>query len=290
MSNTGEFNYNSAQVEVRRRFSQGLQLQANYTFSKNLTKSQRAQTNATGDTQNRFDPLLDNANPGLEYSRALSDQTHKFNLNAVYELPFGKRRAFFNQGGIVNAILGGFTMSGIVQIGSGAPITFTDARGTLNHVGRSNRQTALTNLTKEELKSLVGIYRTPNGIFFIDPAALGRNADGTLQTGRTGRGADGFGQPLFTGQVFFNNLPGTTSGLERAVVSGPTTYNLDLSLIKRFTFGERYSFQVQADAFNVLNRTNFALAQFQDINSVNFERITTALPARVIQFSGRFNF
>jgi hypothetical protein len=51
LGNFGRFNYNSLQVEVRRRFAQGFQLQANYTFSKNLTNSQGAQTNGTGDTQ-----------------------------------------------------------------------------------------------------------------------------------------------------------------------------------------------------------------------------------------------
>jgi hypothetical protein len=291
LSNFGRFNYNSLQVEVRRRFAQGLQLQANYTFSKNLTNSQGAQTNATGDTQSRFDPLLDNANPTLEWSRALADQTHKFNLNAFYQLPFGKGKPFLNQGGIVNQIFGGFVLTGILQIGSGAPITFTDQRGTLNRAGRSNRQTALTSLSKAELKKLVGVFRTANGVFFVNPTALGRDTQtGLLLPGRTGRGADGFGSTPFSGQVFFNNAPGTTSSLERAVVNGPTYYRLDLSLIKRFTFGERYAFQVQADAFNVLNRTDFTVAQFQDINNPNFGRITSTFDPRVMQFAARFSF
>ncbi len=149
LANLGRSTYNSLQVEVRRRFAQGFQLQANYTFSKNLTNSQGAQTNGTGDTQNRFDPLLDNSNPSLEYSRALSDQTHKFNVNGVYELPFGRGKSFFSNSSVANTLLGGFAVSGILQIGSGSPITFVDARGTLNRAGRSNRQTALTNLTKK---------------------------------------------------------------------------------------------------------------------------------------------
>ena len=292
LSNNGKFRYNSLQVEARRRFTNGFQLQANYTFAKNLTNSNGAQTNATGDTQNRFDPQLDNSNPGLEFGRALFDQTHKLNINGIYQLPFGEGRTFFNHGGIVNSLIGGFTFSSILQIGSGAPISFNDIRGTLNRAGRSNRQTALTNLTKQELKDLVGIYRTPNGIFFLPPTVLGRNADGTINSsgGGTGRGSNGFGQPTFTGQVFFNNAPGQTSGLERSVVNGPTFYNLDVSLIKRFAIGERRSIQVQGDAFNVLNTTNFVLGQSQDINSTNFGRITGSFQARVLQLSARLNF
>lgn len=291
LDNTGKFRYNSLQVELRRRFSQGLQLQANYTFAKNLTNSNGAQTNGSGDTQNRFDPQLDNLNPGLEYSRAIQDQTHKFNVNAVYQLPFGKGKAFFNEGGVVNTLVGGFEIGAILQIGSGAPITFTDARGTLNRAGRSNRQTAVTSLTKAELKDLIGVYNTPNGLFYINPTAIGRNADGSLITGATGRGANGFGQTPYQGQVFFNNAPGQTSGLERAIVNGPTYTTLDLSLIKRFAFGERYSFQLQADGFNVLNKANFFATQNGDINSVNFGRISSlAVNNRVVQFSGRINF
>ena len=292
LDNTGLFRYNSLQAELRRRFEQGFTFQANYTFSKNLTNSQGAQTNATGDTQNRFDPLLDNANPGLEFARAVADQTHKFNFNGVYELPFGKGKPFLNQGGIVNTLLGNFVISGVLQIGSGAPVTFTDVRGTLNRAARSNRQTALTNLTKQELKDLVGIYRTQNGVFFINPTALGRDSQtGLLLAGRTGRGAEGFGTTPFSGQAFFNNAPGQTSGLERSVVNGPTFSQLNLTLIKRFAFGERYSFQIQGDAFNVLNKTNFFAPQSYDINSTNFGRISgLATDPRVVQLSGRFNF
>jgi hypothetical protein len=292
LHNGGVSDYNGLQVELRRRFAHGLLVQANYTFSKSLTNSQGAQTNATGDTQNRFDPLLDNQNPDLEYSRALSDQTHKFNLNAIYLLPFGKGERFLNQGGIVDKIFGGFQLSGILQIGSGAPVTFTDVRGTLNRAGRSNRQTAVTNLTKEELKKLVGVYKTPNGVFFLPPSVLGRNPDGTINTsiGGTGRGANGFGSPAFQGQVFFNNAPGTTSGLERNIVNGPTFYSLDLTLAKQITFGERYSFRIEGSAFNALNLTNFAVGQSLDINSSTFGQITQALSPRIVQVAARFSF
>jgi hypothetical protein len=285
-------NYNALQVELRRRFEQGFLLQANYTYSKNLTNSQGVQTNASNDAQNRFDPLLDNLNPDLEYSRALTDQTHRFNLNAIYQLPFGRGRAFFNQGGLIDKLIGGFQISGIVQIGSGNPISFNDIRGTLNRAGRSNRQTAVTNLTKDELRDLIGVYRTPNGTFYLPPSVLGRNDDGTINTaiGGTGRGANGFGSPNFTGQVFFNNAPGQTSGLERQILNGPMYYTVDLSLAKRITFGERYSFQVEANAFNAFNKTNFFVGQGQDINSTNFGRITSTLSPRIMQFAARFSF
>ncbi len=287
LTNGAEFNYNALQVDVRRRFAQGLSLAANYTFSKNLT-------DGVGTGQTRFEPLIDNARPELEYSRADFDQTHKFNLLTTYELPFGKGRPFLSEG-IAASIFGNFQIGGILQIGSGAPLTILDPRGTFNRVGRSARQTALTNLTKEELKNLVGIYRTPNGVFFLPPEVLGRNPDGTINTaaGGTGRGANGFASPTFTGQRFFNNAPGQTSSLERAIFNGPTRYNLDLSLIKRFYIGEKLNIQLQGDLFNALNTTNFIPTQFGtsfDINNANFGRITNTFDARVVQLAFRLNF
>ena len=284
LTNGSRFNYNALQVDVRRRFSDGLSLNANYTFSKNLT-------DGVGTGQARFEPFLDFQNQNLEYSRADFDQTHKFNVLTTYDLPFGKGRNFFNGDGLANTLLGGFQIGAIIQIGSGAPVTLTDVRGTLNRVGRSGRQTAVTNLSKEELKGLLGVYRTPNGIFFLPPALLGRNEDGSINSaiGGTGQGAIGFGN-RFTGQAFFNNAPGTTSGLERAIFNAPTTYNLDLSLIKRFQIRENISLQLQGDMFNALNRANFFTGQFSDINSNNFGRITNVLDARVVQLAVRLNF
>ncbi|MBK9163069.1 MAG: TonB-dependent receptor [Acidobacteria bacterium] len=285
LENGSRFNYNSLQVDVRRRFTDGLSLNANYTFSKNLTDGQ-------GTGQTRFEPFLDILQQDLEYSRADFDQTHTFNVLTTYELPMGQGKRFFNKGGLTNTLLGGFQIGAIFKVGSGAPITFTDARGTLNRAGRSGRQTALTNLTASELQSLVGIYRTPNGIFFLPPAVLGRNADGTINSaaGGTGRGANGFDTATFAGQIFFNNAPGQTSGLSRAVVTGPTTYILDLSLIKRFRFGERFTVQVQGDLFNAFNTVNFVPGQFLDINGTNFGRISATTAPRVSQLALRIEF
>ena len=288
--NGAEYYYNSMQFEVRRRFSQGLTFQGNYTFSKNLTNGQ-------GTGQTRFEPFLDIANQNLEWSRADYDQTHVINFNMVYELPFGNGKQFFNQGGIVNTLLGGWQLNTIFRLGSGAPITFTDARGTLNRAGRSGRQTALTSLTKEQLKEIVGVYRTPCGIFFVNPAVININQANLtagncnqLNVGATGRAANGFGSTPFAGQVFFNNAPGQTSGLERAVVNGPWTHQFDLSVFKNFQFGERYRLQLRAEAFNVLNNVDFIPPQFIDISSTTFGRVTSSTAPRVMQFAFRFNF
>jgi hypothetical protein len=296
LDNSGRARYNSLQVEVRRRFAEGFFFQANYTFQKTLT-------DAPGVGQTRFDPLLDNNQPQLEYSRADYDQTHVFNFNTIYELPIGKGRRFLNQGGVANLLLGGWQLGTIIRAGTGAPVTITDPRGTLNRVGRSGRQTAVSSLTKDQIKSLIGVRRTPCGIFYIDPSVININ-QANLQAGLcsqlgSGRGAEGFGTTPFSGQVFFNAAPGQTGNLERAFINGPFIFTWDASLLKNIPITERVRFQIRVEAFNVLNRANFFVPQFPtggnssgfNINSTNFGRITsTVTDPRIIQLVGRIEF
>jgi Carboxypeptidase regulatory-like domain len=295
LENGGSYYYNSGQFEVRRNFKQGLYLQANYTFAKELT-------DAVGTGQTRVEPFLDNNNRSLDYARADFDQTHVINLNTIYELPFGKNRKFFNSNKFVDYAIGGWQLGVVWRIGSGAPITFTDARGTLNRTGRSGRQTALTGLTSSQLKKLVGTFVTPCGIYFVNPTAININqanlAAGNCTALNTGVGAgtvggaasSGFGQPTFAGQIFFNNGAGTTSGLRRAVVNGPWTYGADISLLKNFKITERVRFQVRGEAYNVTNKAFFVPGQFIDVNSTSFGRITSTNGARVMQFAARVEF
>jgi hypothetical protein len=284
LGNFGRYRYNSLQAEFRRRFSRGLYFQANYTFQKTLT-------DASGVDQTKFEPNLDNAQPGLEYARADYDQTHVFNFNAIYELPFGKGKTFLNEGGWVDRLIGGWHVTSIIRLASGAPLTFVDRRGTLNRVGRSNRQTPLTSLTTDQIKNLIGIHRTPCGVYFINPSVIDIDPNTC-----SGRAANGFGSTPFQNQVFFNNAPGQTGSLARAFVNGPLFFNWDASIIKNIPVNERVKLQFRAEAFNVLNRANFfPNGQFGansifDINSPNFGRLSETFSPRIMQFALRLEF
>jgi Carboxypeptidase regulatory-like domain len=294
LENGGSYYYNAGQFELRRNFKQGLYVQTNYTFSKELT-------DAVGTGQTRVEPFLDNNNRSYDYARADYDQTHVFNVNMIYELPFGKNRRWVNGNKWLDYAVGGWQLGVVWRVGSGAPVTFTDARGTLNRTGRAGRQTALTTLTTKELKKLVGTFKTPCGVYFVNPTAINLNQtnlnNGTcnaLNTGVTtgvgGAAASGFGTTAFAGQVFFNNGAGNTSGLRRAVVDGPWTASADLSLLKNFRITERIGFQLRGEMYNFTNTPFFAPGQFLDINSTTFGRITGTTGARVVQFAGRVSF
>jgi hypothetical protein len=277
MLNDAGYNYNSVQVEVRRRFANGLYFQGNYTFSKNLT-------NAIGTSQALFEPYLDKNNPDLDYQRADYDTTHVFSFNGIYHLPFGKGKMFLNNGGAIDKIFGGWEFAGIVQWFSGAPITFVDTRGTLNRAGRSARQTPFSTLTNDQIRALVGVYEQNGNIYFIDPAIIGAQ----------GAASNGYGSAAFPGQVFFNVNPGQTGNVGRALIDGPSFFNINAALLKNIRFGERMRLQLRAESFNLLNNVNFNInstQQLTNINSTSFGQLTsTANSAREFQFAIRFEF
>ncbi len=283
LSNYGKYRYNSLQAELRRRFTNGFQFQANYTFGKVLTDIQ-------GDGQTRFDPLLDNNQPELDYTRADHDRTHTVNINANYELPFGRGKYFLNRGGIVDKVFGGWQLTSIINISSGTPISILDPNGTLNRTGRSGRQTAFSNLTPSQIQNLIGRYEVNGVIYWIDPSVIGANGSAT-----NGSYTASPTNPAFAGQAFFRNQAGQTGNLPRNFLSGPMYFNWDAGLIKNIRFGERVNAQFRAEAFNVLNNVNLFVGEQSgifNIGSTSFGRITPGneYSPRIMQFAFRLEF
>lgn len=277
LTNSARYNYNALQVEFRRRFSRGLYFQANYTFSKTLS-------NSPGTDQRRQEFELDSNNPDLEYSRAEYDQTHVFNFNSLYELPFGRGKRFLGDtGSLLDRIVGGWQFNSIVKVASGAPFTFVDPRTTFNRATFVTRQPATSPLTTDQIRGLVGVFRNADGsITLINPSAIDP---------ATGRLSNGPGTPAFNGQVFFNNPAGTVGNTPRNAFNGPSYFNIDASLFKNIRITERVRFQIRAEAFNLLNHTNLAITnQYRNINTANAFNITTAFSPRIIQFAGRIEF
>ena len=81
--------------------------QVNYTFSHNRSNS------GGGNSQTRFEPYLDNARPELDAGRSAFNITHIVNANLILDLPFGQGKKWLNQGGVSNAIFGGWQISGV---------------------------------------------------------------------------------------------------------------------------------------------------------------------------------
>lgn len=261
-------NYHGLQAEIRRRLSGGLYFQANYTLSKAFSDFEGSQTS--------FSPLLDNGIGGVVEKRRISDDiTHVIKANAVYELPFGSGKRFLNRGGLVNGVFGGWSVNGIFRWQSGEPISIVSARGTLNRRGRSGINTVSSTLSVSDLQSRTGLFFDPTTgqPLMFDPALIAAV--------RANPNANAF---------LTNPASGTLGALQLTPVSGPARLDLDMSLIKRTYLGEITNIEFRAEAFNVLNHTNFDIGQTQNINSANFGRITSAFDPRILQFAVKFNF
>lgn len=101
-------NYHSLQTQVDRRFSNGLFMNVNYTWSKAMS---RQDNNGAFSRIDEFDGLAN-------YARADFDRTHIFNVNWVYELP-RKQSA----GAVMSGLLNNWQLSGGYRWETGQPYT-----------------------------------------------------------------------------------------------------------------------------------------------------------------------
>jgi hypothetical protein len=115
--NDASSNYNALQLQLARRFSSGLTVLANYTYSKSLDNCSLDITTGSGCE------YQDAATPAATYAPSQFDQTHRLVVSGVYDLPFGYGRAHLNRRGVADGFLGGWTTSEIFTANTGFPFT-----------------------------------------------------------------------------------------------------------------------------------------------------------------------
>jgi hypothetical protein len=252
--------YNGLQVKVEKRFSQGLYLLNSFTWSKAIDIAGQALDGGgnCSDCGNAI-PSVQNVND-WKADRGISNYDHPLvnTTSLVWELPVGRgRRYLASSGRILNAVLGGWQTTQIFQTMSGDPLTF-----------------AYSPNDYQEVSGMITVY--------------GRNAYRPNQSGKALAShksysnylnADSFSTPA--ANVVFGNSP-------RNAVRGYAFWQLDSGLTKNFALNERAHLEFRAEAFNILNRTNFG-----DPNTLvgtNFGVITSSQPARQIQLAGKVVF
>ena len=191
------------QAHVEKRFGGGLYLLSNFTWSHSLDYG-------TFGVQNIFDFPSNYGNS--DFTRPLSS------VSAVnWEVPFGRGRAFGNNmGALGNAIVGGWTISGIVNLEAGNYFTPTLANNaSLN---------STIGLRPDRIGS--GKVSNPDRNRWFDPTAFTVPADFTY--GNSGRN----------------------------ILAGPGFASVDMSLAKAFAITEKANLQFRWDIFNAFNRTN----------------------------------
>ncbi|MCC7175408.1 MAG: TonB-dependent receptor [Bryobacterales bacterium] len=100
--------YHAGTIKLQKRYSYGLSFLTYYTYAKNISAS-------------TSDSLIPRS---LDRARTGGDRTHQYVGTMNYEIPIGKGRKWLNQGGVWNAVFGGYDMVFIYRISSGNPLTF----------------------------------------------------------------------------------------------------------------------------------------------------------------------
>ena len=125
LQNVGHSSYDALVATLQRRFSQGLSLQTSYTWSKTITNADSALPGINGGVAQIQDPFDSKSQKSL----SIQDIPHTFVTSFIYELPFGKNQRFFSHGALVNTLVSGFEIGGVLRYQSGQPTSFGGATG-----------------------------------------------------------------------------------------------------------------------------------------------------------------
>ncbi len=248
--------YNSAQVSLRQRTHHGLEYTLNYTFAKSLTDSSGnyavSGTSFNGSShQNGYDINAD-------YGPSAMDVRHSLNFVGVYELPFGRGKAY---GGNVSrgldAAFGGWKIATSAILYSGFPVTiFGPGNSNTNSWGFSRAN---------QYRHMVIRNRSLNNWWGTDPSATPCVSTPANPTGAD----DGVCAYGVAGSFQFGTAHNST---ERA----PGYRTVDASIFKDFPlWGEQHILGFRADFFNLFNiasygnpDSNISDSSFGVINSV----------------------
>jgi hypothetical protein len=265
----GNANYHSLQVSFRERLSHGVQFDLNYSFSKSLdlvsAASRVGPINAAADLANRVGAgIINSFDPHQMYGVSDYDMTHQFNANWVAELPFGRGKAFAgNAPGWLNAIIGGWQLSGLFRVTSGLPFSVSNGVNLPTNGSNAGLATQIAPIRGG------GATKSRDGRVFLFPDV---NA--------------AFNAYEFT-------FPGQSGS--RNTVRGDGFLSWDSSLSKRWLmpYNEQHSVQFRWEVFNVGNFTRFDVNSNPPslTNSTNFGTYTGLLTnPRVMQFALRYDF
>jgi hypothetical protein len=244
LDNSGDSNYHAAQFTLRRRFSSGLGMSMAYTFGKSIDNQSVDPVGASsggGLSNTNSRTPTDIRNFRDERGRSDFDRTQVLTAASVWELPFGRGKRFFKSSpGVVNQVLGGWTVNAIYTFQSGEPFSVRSGSFTAN--GNHQSRAGVQIYTPAQLQEIAG---TP----LVGPVVFKPVVFNPVT-----------GQPFTCGvdptQAFCLPAPGL-NGAGRNIFVAPHYWDLDLGLIKTFAVTEKWKLQFRMEMFNALNHPNF---------------------------------
>ena len=214
--------YNAGSVKLTRRFSQGISLTTNYTFSKSID-------NASGTRTQGYDTLFPQDSRCLACERGLSsfDVRHRWVLGGVFDLPVGRGRLLDIKNGVANGFAGGWQLSTNVTIQSGVPQTLNIGK---NNAGTNNPLPDRPSYSGAGNGYLAQHIHGSQGISWYDPAS------------------------------FVVAPAGTFGNVGRSSMITPAFQSFDLAVHKQFVmpYNESHALQFRLEAFNVFNHPVWA--------------------------------
>ncbi|MBT9330124.1 TonB-dependent receptor [Paracidobacterium acidisoli] len=253
--NRNSSSYEGVVLSLRRTFTRGLLVSANYTLSHEIDQDAAG----GGDSDFPQNPAC----PSCERASGDFDVRHGLNVNAVYDLPFGRGRAFLNTPGFAGTVFGSWSLTSIVAARSGLPINITE--------DRSSSSVATGYTTSQRPDRVAGTSLTPAG-------------------GRT--------RLNWINASAFVPVPDSEYGdTPRNVDRGPGLWQADLGVLREIPLGDRAQVQFRGEAFNLFNRAQWSLpladsstSTFgQIVSVVNAGPVGTGTP-RQMQFALKIQF
>ncbi len=218
--NDAHSSYHSANIKIERRFSNDLNFQASYTFSKLIDDISAIQASANVQIPN----YQDMNNRWLDKALSTFDSRHRFVTSVLWALPFGKGQRFAHNSKWLDYVAGGWNFNTIATFQGGFPLAI------------STTATVTAGLAYRDLRpNIVG-----------DPQGLGTTKQQEISAW--------FNKAAFAAPGLFQigNAGRTIPGLR-----GPDFVNVDLALHKNFQINERIRTQLRLETFNTLNHANF---------------------------------
>ncbi|MGH9503392.1 MAG: carboxypeptidase regulatory-like domain-containing protein [Terriglobales bacterium] len=264
-----EMFYNAFQASLNKRFANGFNFLAAYTFARNLGN---ADGNVGGFIQNSY-------RADLEHGPVAPDLRHRFAISYLYELPFGPGRPFLgDMGGIADAFFGGWQVAGITSFQSGEAVTGVLSSDLSNTGSFSYRPDQIANPND---------FSFNTGSQFTD---FGCTNPGH-QTLDCWYNQAAFAVPaLAPGQQSAHSFGNSRIGNLR----GPDLVDFDVVLQKTFKIRESQQVEFRAEFFNLLNHPNFGLpggGSAVPVDVPGGASITnTATDNRQIEFALKYTF
>jgi hypothetical protein len=288
LENLGTSTYNAFQAKLERRFRNGLNLLASYTYSKTLTNADSAIPVFSGFSSNEF-AAQNPFNPKSQKALSYQDTPHTLVISYLYELPAGPGKKHFSQG-IASKILGGWEVSGVLRYQSGTPTILSTNAPSAPSTDGAFRYSLIPG---------VPILAPNHGSF--NPLQSGANSgctenttDGTFTANSTNNffNCAAFLDPNASGLVatrgyVYGNAPLVLN------IRSQNYFNEDFGIIKRTTIHENHALIFKVDIPNAFNRHVFGTldgAVTDNTFGAPKNNFGVVSPVRQIQLTLRYQF